>query len=290
MLALQGRAYSAKTSTARFLRRVMDPAKELEVRKTPKSTDDLIIAAQGTHILAFDNITRISADLSDDFCVVSTGGGLGKRKLYADGQEVLFHAKAPQNLTGIQEFVTRGDLVSRAIVLHLPPLTAPRTEAELEQAWAPAHPRILGALLDRVAVALAHREPQAIPAEIRMRDFAAWVLAAAGGDEFLDAYGASIQVARTVEVDASPLAQVLLAFMAAQPGRAWAGTAGKLLTAVTAFQRAHVLEPGRWWPTSPKALSDVVRSHELALAEQGLVVERHRDKTQRTLKLTLKAP
>jgi len=71
----------------------------------------------------------------------------------------------PALVTGIEEFVTRADLLDRAIVLHLPaiPAAARQTEAAFWAAFGDAWPGLLGALLDALGAGtgdvVAHTTP-----------------------------------------------------------------------------------------------------------------------------------
>jgi hypothetical protein len=160
--------------------------------------------------MAYDNLSHLTPDQSDDLCRVATGGGLGKRKLYSDDDEVTFYAKRPLILNGINEIATRGDLLSRSIVLTLPRLASPADERSLKAAFEAARPGILGALLDATATALRRWPTTTLDNPPRMADFARWVEAAAPAlgwqqGEFLRAYAANRDEAATAELEASLL-------------------------------------------------------------------------------------
>ncbi|HKA06080.1 MAG TPA: hypothetical protein VKD71_02400 [Gemmataceae bacterium] len=57
-LVLLGEQGSAKTTTARVLRRLVDP-RELAVRSQPKDARDLMIAARGNWLLSYDNLSSL---------------------------------------------------------------------------------------------------------------------------------------------------------------------------------------------------------------------------------------
>jgi len=64
MLALFGEQGSAKSTTARVLRALVDPFKA-PIRTLPQNERDLMISARRSHILAFDNISHLNPWLSD---------------------------------------------------------------------------------------------------------------------------------------------------------------------------------------------------------------------------------
>ena len=151
---------AAKTTTARSLRRLCDPS-ESDVRRPPRNTEDLMIAATNGHIVNFDNLSRLSPELSDNLAVLATGGGFSVRQLYTNNEEMIFDAQHPIILNGMSQVATRGDLLDRAVVITLPPIAdaARKDEATFWQEFDQAQPRMLGALLDAVVCGLGRRSP-----------------------------------------------------------------------------------------------------------------------------------
>jgi putative DNA primase/helicase len=118
VFAALGEHGTCKSTLSTLIRRLTDP-RAPEQRSPPTSEDDLIVGAKHAHVLAFDNISALPDWLSDAFCRLATGGGAGKRRLYSDDDEVLFDGKRPIFLTGIEDFVTRPDLVDRSNMFNL---------------------------------------------------------------------------------------------------------------------------------------------------------------------------
>lgn len=118
ILYFVGEQGSAKSTATRVLRRLIDPNKA-ELRTAPRDERDLQIAANNSHIIALDNISRLDPWLSDAMCRLATGGGFATRELYTDLDEVLFDAKRPQLMNGIEEVAARGDFLERAIIITL---------------------------------------------------------------------------------------------------------------------------------------------------------------------------
>ena len=129
MLGLQGEQGSAKTTTARGFRELVDPS-TVPVRAAPKDERDLMIAATNGWVINLDNLSRLPAWLSDAICRLATGGGFATRELYTDADEVLFNATRPVIVNGIEELATRSDLLDRAHLArptnHRPPPTPDR--------------------------------------------------------------------------------------------------------------------------------------------------------------------
>src|SRR5690606_11806360 len=73
ILSLNGEHGTGKSEAERKLRRLIDP-NTADLRLTPKEPRDIMIAAINSHVLAYDNLSKIDDWLSDALCVLSTGG------------------------------------------------------------------------------------------------------------------------------------------------------------------------------------------------------------------------
>lgn len=224
VLFLQGEQGSAKTTTARVLRAMVD-LNTAPLRTIPREERDLMIAANNGWVIAFDNLWGIPVWLSDAICRISTGSGFGTRTLYEDDQETIFAACRPVVANGIDELASRHDLFDRAIILNLPPIPEQDRIDELTfwREFEEARPRILGALLDAVAAGLRNIENVKLERLPRMADFAKWVTACeevlpwpAGG--FMEAYMGNR--AEAVELGRTQLRRRLIAsWRKCEPGR-----------------------------------------------------------------------
>jgi hypothetical protein len=145
VLCLHGQQGSSKSTVARMLRALVDP-NVAPLRSEPKEPRDLMIAANNSWILAYDNLSSIPGWLCDGLCCMSTGSGFSTRELYANDEETLFAAMRPVILTGIEELTTRGDLLDRAVLLNLPPIPDEKRVQErlLWRDFEAARPRTLG--------------------------------------------------------------------------------------------------------------------------------------------------
>ncbi len=155
VLNLLGAQGSAKTTTAKALRNLVDPA-VAGLRAEPKDERDLAIAASNSQVVGYDNLSAIPRWLSDALCRLATGGGFATRELYSDTDEALFDFQRPVILTGIEELAVRGDLADRSLLVDLAALDdgARRDEASFWADYQAAQPRLLGALLDAASTAL----------------------------------------------------------------------------------------------------------------------------------------
>lgn len=258
ILILQGEQGSAKSMAARIAKAVLDP-EESPLRPPPTSDRDLLIAASHTRILAYDNLSGIDRDMGDSICRLATGGGNRLRKLYTDNDEVIFNAVRPITVNGIEDLTAREDLASRAIVLHLPSIPAGRRkeESRLWEEFDRVHARVLGALLDAVAAALASRRkaPRELP---RMADFARWVIRSEESlpwepGRFMAAYARSIDDVAEDTLANDPVASILIEML--QTRGIIQETASTLLEMINNSVSFDYQRP-LGWPKSPRMLSN----------------------------------
>src|SRR5262249_29564558 len=144
-----------KTTLGRLLQALLDPNAG-GLRSEPKEARDLMIAAKNAWLVAYDNLSYMPPWLSDCLCRLATRGGLGNPPFFTHHDQILFNSKRPALLTSIEEVVTAGDALDRAISLQLEPMPEHkrRTEEALDAEFATALPGILGGLLDAVAAGL----------------------------------------------------------------------------------------------------------------------------------------
>jgi hypothetical protein len=289
ILIEQAEQGSAKTTTMRVLRRMCDP-NESDVRRPPRNTEDLMIAASNGHVVALDNLSRLSDELSDTLATLATGTGFSVRRLYTNGEEHIFHAARPIILNGISQVATRGDLLERAIVVALPPIPDDqrRDEATFWRDFELAHPFILGALLDAVVVGLRNLGSTDLPRKPRMADFAIWGVATELAcpwrpGTFMQAYAGNQQNAVDALLDGDSLAEFV------RRTAPWTGTAAELLEALNASTPEGVRKQKDWF-AKPRQVADHLRSLAPALRRAGLEVhvgDRREARTGRRL-ITLK--
>jgi len=282
VLVLHGEQGSAKSTTARILRSLIDP-NVAPLRSAPRDERDLMIAATNGWMICLNNLSSIKTWLSDALCCLSTGGGFATRELHSDDEEALFDAMRPVMLNGIEELVTRGDLLERSLIVHLPAITdeSRRDQEEIDRAFSTARPYILGALLDAASVALRNLGTVELAKRPRMSDFARWCVAAepALGCEpgaFLNAYASNRSTANDLALEASPIAAILITF--AEDVERWMGTAGELLEELS--KRIGTERPPEGWPKSPKHLGGILKRLAPNLRALGIDVRSGKDATR----------
>jgi hypothetical protein len=288
VLCLHGEQGSAKSTAAKVLKLLIDPGAK-DLRSEPKEERDLVAAASNSWLLAWDNLSRLEPWLSDAICRLATGGALGGRELYTDDEEVIVLAQRPVILTGIEDVVTRGDLLDRALVVQLPRIADDRrqTERAYWDRFESVRPRVLGALLDAAAAAVRNLPNVRLPALPRLADFAEWVVAAEPAlgwprGEFLAAYLRNRADAGRLALEADCVAPVLLALLSERDG--FEGTCQNLLE--TLNSRAGD-RPPRGWPATPRSLSGRLRRLAPSLRQAGFEME-FLDRTESARKVRLR--
>ena len=272
VLGITGEHGTAKSTLVNTLARFIDPRMPAQ-RSLPRCEDDLIVAAKGAHLLAYDNVSGLPDWLSDAICRLATGGGAGKRRLYSDDDEILFAGRRPVILNGIEDIVTRADLVDRAVLLMLEPIaeTKRREEKEIAADLEAKAPRIFGVLLDGLVAGLGNMPRVHIQDKPRMADFALWAEACTRAywpaGTFLKAYRAAIAGSVELVIENNPVGAAVRAFMA---GRSeWSGSATGLLKELSAL----IGEPAnkeRSWPKVANALSGKLRRAAPPLRKVGI--------------------
>jgi hypothetical protein len=269
VLELVGEQGSVKSTTQRFLRRLIDP-NQADLRAAPKTVEDVWIAAQNSHMVSLENLSHLHPQYQDALCVLATGGGYSARTLYTNAEETILELRKPIVLNGISVIVTAQDLLDRCLHIDLPAIQSRELAGDIDDRFEAARPKLVGALLDLFVSALAmlphvKTAPNQRP---RMADFAALgeaVFRINGEPEgaFIAHYDAMRKAGVHRTIDASPLGAALLSFLSGMPS-GWRGTLSELLDRLVPYR-----PQGETWPRSAKGLGDALRRLAPALRLLG---------------------
>src|SRR5262245_54877013 len=271
LLAISGEQGSAKTVLSKLLKALIDP-NTAPVRSLSREERELMIAANNSYLLAFDNLSGLPVWLSDALCRLASGGSFAVRQLYSDDEEVLFEAARPILLNGIEDVISRPDLGDRAIFLTLAPIgeAQRRPENELWREFEIARPRMLGALLDAVVHGLRNLGRVHLVRLPRMADFAIWAAACEPplwpAGSFARAYAANRRAAIEGIIDADPVAACVREIMAERSS--WTGSAADLLRA--GADRGSDGGSDRTGCGNPRALAGRLRRAQTFLRALGI--------------------
>ena len=295
ILAISGYAGSGKTTSANHLRSLIDPfTKGKVLSKLPESSDRIAIHAQRRRILAIDNVSHISADRSDFLCTVSTGGGISKRELFSNQEEIILDVQNLIILTSIGNVVTKPDLLERSIVIDLARITPEdrESESDLANGFDRYHGDILGDLLNITVVALQHRDTTNCPKYTRMAEFAhlgegvqEYLKYAIGSVENRMAVG--VDTANEIVIESSPVASTLRSWISTNK-EDWQGSASDLLNILKSHAKKSEL--AGTLPKTANSLSGELKKCESALFQSGISIVTNRTKSNRTISVCLQSP
>jgi hypothetical protein len=289
VLELIGEHGSAKSLAQQFLARLVDPS-SIEKRSAPKHVEDVYVGAGSAWVLAYDNLSHMSAELQDVFCRIATGSTFATRQFFTNKEESTIRAARPVCINSISAAITAQDLVDRAVSVELPTITARVEKGVLLRRFADAHPRLLGSLLDLFAAALALLPTVSIAAEDRPRmleyaQLGCAIAKALGlpGEAFLKDYAAARVESVTRTIDASPVATALRDWLEGREDRCGEHSIKSLHETL---KPPHTVEG---WPRTPKGVGDALRRAAPALRMLGIHVGRGRQSHGQTLVRITKA-
>jgi len=269
ILEFMGEAGSAKSTTHTMLKRLIDP-NAADLRSPPKVTEDVFVSAGVNFIVSYENVSFLPAPMQDALCVLATGGGTAKRKLYSDTDESVISVKRPVIINGISANVSAHDLADRAISIELPRIAERKASSGLMDAYEHDRPVILGGLLSIAAKALAHLPQIKIPSEQRPRMLEFYQLGLAVGHVLKRDFQAEFAAVKTESagrtLDASPVATALIDWFNANGKRTTELSAKALMQAV----EQHKPDYAEAWPKSPKGFADALRRAAPTLRQVGI--------------------
>ena len=270
-LELVGEQGCGKSTTAEALRRLIDPS-GCNLRSAPKSIEDVFVAAGQNHVVAYENISHLTAPMQDALAILSTGGGFAKRQLFTDADEHVINVRRPWLVNGISICVTQQDLVDRVISVECPVIEVRQSSSQQWQAFEAALPGLLGALYSLAAAALRELPNVHLAKTDRPRlvEFVTLGMAMhqSNGDdpnEFLAQFKKTRIEAVARTLDASPVACAVTEFLESNPQ-------GVDAPVKVILRRLEDFKPmgADAWPRSPKGLGDALRRAAPALRQLGI--------------------
>lgn len=303
ILALTGVQGSAKSTITKVARALIDPC-AAKMTQSPRNGRDLSFAASNGHLIAMDNISKISPELSDRMCTIATGGAHRERKYYTnDGQEEIFTYRRPLVINGIgEEFLERPDLLDRTILIHVEPIpeNKRRDERLFWKEFEEARPSILAGLLQTISIGLGKVQSVVLDSVPRMADFTKWGVAVEealgySSGAFLAAYHANIEDAHTAAIEASPVAVLIFDYLSERNGQGFRGTALLLLQELKKFVEQRetgtqkLVSKHPRFPKSANALSAEIARVAPNLAKMGVSHDHGRSNGRRWISLKLES-
>ncbi|GAA2387000.1 hypothetical protein GCM10010420_07390 [Streptomyces glaucosporus] len=258
ILTFRGEQGTGKSKGAAMVIGIVDPSGAPK-RTAPRDIKSWATQAFNSWALCLDNVSIIPDWLSDALCRAVTGDGIVDRALYTDDDVVVLEFRRVLAMTTIDAGALAGDLAERllTIELNLIPDHKRREEAELDAAYAEAHPSILASLFDLLAQVLKVLPEVQLAERPRMADFAR-ILAAVDqvqGWNTLGSYRASARDAVADVLDGEPFAQAVVALVDAAGPNGVKLTAQQLLDSVQTPDKL----PKKWPKDSTRAAGQLKR-------------------------------
>ena len=284
VLAVNGSQGSGKTIFLNWiLRGFIDPSTS-GVQRFPSSLHNMAISAQSTYLLLYDNITRISDDLSDDLSAAATNTSFSTRELHTTSNEALFQIHFPVVLGGISGFIRKSDLLSRTLSVRMLPLgedhASARTFVQDLQRDASA---IYGGLLDLAAAGLSRIDSITPNTPERVYDFSAWLAAmeeAMGAEGLQEMYSLNHAIAQADAVTDCAPANAIINLACCLDDEVWTGTPTELLAEMCSLIEPEALKQ-RDWPKNPESLGKKIDHLQGLLLTQKVWVGRTTRGSQR---------
>jgi hypothetical protein len=286
ILVLNSQQNSAKTTLCKVIRLLIDP-QACPVLYVPNSIHDMLATALNGWLLAYDNISSIPTWLSDGLCQLVYGAGFAGRALFSNDERSIIYAQRPVLLSGIDNFVKRGDLRDRCAFLHPPMIDDANRLGDVEfwDAFHADYPLILGSILDAVVGGLRELPSVHLTTLPRMADFAIWGEAVAralgfGSEQFLSTYNDNRKEAARTKLEESPLGSVMLAIAAG--GGTFSGSPSDFYASLTRGIGPKGSALARW-PKTISQFSSELRRIAPQLLVHGLSVEFSRNSDRRVV-------
>jgi len=290
ILMVNGGAGSGKTTACEMIRELVDPNKANLISQP--NTNEMRIVGADNHILAFDNVSKISPNFSDSLCKIASGDNQVVRKLYSTNTSFMISTKKPLILNGIPELAKRSDLGSRSVKINLGKIWVRKTA---EQTWIDFNndkSAIFDALLTGVCISLATYENIEIDDMTRMADFCKFSTAShiAYGwneDTFMRVYNDNVKMSHVDSLESSMLTTAIMKMFDREC--IFEGRPIELLEHLE--ERQYVPEKtirSSKWVSTPKGVVEALDRADASLEVIGIMYEKYKDNTNKTfIKLEL---
>jgi hypothetical protein len=274
LLMISGEQGTAKSTFAELVLRLVDPTLNVEsdmpeepLRGVPKDEETLAVGALHSHLLAFDNLSGLSNDLSDLFCRVVTGGMFSTRTKFTTTDETRIYLRRPVIFTGIDLPSFRGDLLERMLTVPLKKIDRAKRETKrrLFERFDAVRPEILAALYQLIVCGMNSGIDLGDMALSRMADFDEFA-ARAVGRATVEKEMEDVDFDNAAEaLQGHPFIPTLLKFLSTRPQ--WRGTASDLLECLQSeYKEANGFrDPPNRWPQAAHILSGQIKKAAPAL-------------------------
>lgn len=278
ILILLGNQGSAKSTTSRIIKKLVDPSK-IDISAIPKNKEDLVLQLSSEYMVVYDNMNVIKSEYNDIFCQVATGGNFVKRTLYTDNKLSVFSFKRCLILNGINYVTNQADLLDRSIVVTLKTLADEerRTETDIFYEFNKDIPYFLYSIFETIVQAKKIYKEIKLEKLPRMADAVKWGCAIAealgiGKEKYFEIYNANQNKINMEILSDNPLAFALMHLMKKQ--KTWKGAVNELWNKLNYIATSKNIDrSGNMWPKSPSHLSRNLNQLKISLERIGICFE-----------------
>ena len=295
VLVLTGSQGAGKTTPMRMLKKLIDPS-VLPSNGSPSDQEEMSRMADRHLVLFFDNLSSLPNKVSDVLCKLITGDGFSRRTKFTDDDETIFVSKRAVMMNGINSFITRADLLDRAIILDIKRIAEDKRlpEDELWRKFETERPKILGGIFDVISKAMSlygFSVPEKLP---RMADFAKWGIAInealkqLSGNwqvDFMSAYERNIDRQNDKAIQSNPVA--IAAKLLVEDSIVWEGTATDFFDKFQDSKNSerYYLTRHIMWPRDPSGIGRALVRAETNLKRAGISISHYREDNRRMIRI-----
>jgi hypothetical protein len=290
-LVITGPHGSAKTTIARKMKMIVDPAVNDKPNKFRKNEDDMIAPLANYAVSVLDNANQMTPEQSDLLCLSITGLDDEKRALFTDGDIHNTEFMSTWIVTGLNNPGKMGDFLSRVFLLETSLLNKKEKihDDEINKLAGEHTPGIQALIFDCMALALKQAKDVKATELHRLAQANLYSLAMAEGlklnQEQIQAVWESNRADQDAEVGAGEILSDLLPRFfndpkLGLPNGTWIGTARELHEQLYCYFEVDKKSWKKSFPPNDVHLSRRLNKIRENLSNQGITFESHgREKT-----------
>ncbi len=160
-LGLYGGQGTAKSGISANIRGILDPRPADSDTLNDGNVDDLGVVCLEQWIPIFENMSYISAEVSDKLCRLTTKLSVTTREFFTNLGIISYSVRRPWIINGLNNVCSRGDLAERSIPVSLLPAPVGDERKRLkwiEEKFSACQPHIMALLLDAATEAIFNAE------------------------------------------------------------------------------------------------------------------------------------
>ena len=279
IIILYGEKGAAKSTIAELLKMLVDPS-VLPTLTISNDMRSMLINFLEHYFIPFDNVSKLSQEISDTLCRVVTGAGIQQRKMFSDTESAIFKFKRCIALNGINNVAIKPDLLDRSILIELERISKSNRKelSKILSEFKKDLPAILGGILDIVVKTMTIEPSVELDELPRMADFSRWGYAigeALGGkgNEFLVQYSNNMLQQNVDVINTSLVGTLLVEYM--KNKSTWQGFVSELFKELRDIaSKLSIDTKSKGFPSQPNQFSKEINYIKSNLKEVGISFEK----------------